>query len=103
MIDATPVVVQLLDDDATAAWDGFQFTGDRRITAAARTAAAVGTVVEILGRFPAVADSSDPLGATAALFAYRPGRTIILGAPDDVIDWLDERTGADEATQGGAA
>lgn len=38
----------------------------------------------------ATLNPSDPLGITAALFSARPGRTILLEAPEEVTTWIEK-------------
>lgn len=50
------------------------FTGDREIVEPAKEAASQHEIVPVFG-YEIAADSDDPVGALAALFASNPGRT----------------------------
>lgn len=87
--DTGPVVAVDVDG-LQAAWCGgyFTWTGDpraRQIVREAKLAAEIGQQVRI-GHVDVTADASTPLGALAALHAYRPGRTTVIEAPNEVYD-----------------
>lgn len=86
---ASPIVV--VDcDGRRAMWDGTDFWGDGLIVRYARLAATAGHRVDILGHVPVIAGDRDALGATAALCAYSPGRTVIVEHPESVGRVIDE-------------
>lgn len=86
----TGPVVAVDVDGLQAAWcDGhFTWTGDpraRKVVQEAKLAAEISQEVRI-GQVYVTADATTPLGALAALHAYRPGRTTVIEAPQDVYD-----------------
>ena len=78
-----PVVVVNVDG-AIATWVDGEFAGDARLVGAAQLAAIGRYEVEIAGhRYRA--NGHDPLGAVAALHAFKPWRTRIVEAPSEVL------------------
>lgn len=68
-----------------AAWCADQWAGDQEVIDAAKVAIRLRQPVEIgYKRFTASVDSLT--GIAAALFAYSPGRTLLVKAPDEVAD-----------------
>lgn len=84
-----PVVVVNVDG-AIATWVDGEFAGDSRLLGAANLAALGQYEVEIAGRRYR-ANSYDPLGAVAALHAFKPWRTRIVEAPSEVLELLAPR------------
>lgn len=80
-------LVSVSVDGKGAAWCDGQFSGDQEIIAEARLAISTGLEVEILGQ-PILAEGDTPTGITAALFAYSPGRTEVVEAPQEVMEVL---------------
>lgn len=70
------------------AWNGGVFDGPADMVHTARFAAHIGALVT-LGGATFAADDTTPLGALAAMCVSRPGRTVIVDAPDSVHDYLD--------------
>lgn len=81
-----PVVAVAVDGRGAAWCDGI-FTGDPEIVQAARDAAMFHTEIDVHGLL-IPAHNEDALGATAALFALSPGRTILTEATTPVRDLL---------------
>lgn len=83
VVDADGVIV-------TAA-NGHVGSDDREIVKTIKRHASLGTKVQLIAPFGshvrASLDSDDLIGITAALFSARPGRTNLLEAPPEVLDW----------------
>lgn len=78
-------------DGRTASWCDGYFAGDRQVVDPARAAAENHDVLVIAGAVTRC-DAETALGATAALHAFRPGRTRLLDhVPDEVAAWFTER------------
>lgn len=91
-----PVVAVAVDGRGAAWCDGI-FTGDPEIVTAARDAVMFGAEIDVHGlAIPAHAE--DALGATAALFAFAPGRTILTNATTDVRQLMDDLDDDDDPT-----
>lgn len=91
MTDTTPPkdFETIVDADGRTAWcteDGI-FGGDPEMAQAAGRAAAAEVVVEVFGH-DIETSLDDPIGRAGALFAANPGRTVIVDAPDEVLDFL---------------
>ncbi|BDZ52617.1 hypothetical protein GCM10025867_48580 (plasmid) [Frondihabitans sucicola] len=82
-------------DGRGAAWCDGIFSGDEEIVEMARNASIFSLEVDVMG-IPIQADSDSTTGALAALYAYSPGRTILIQAPDDIFDILDHQASLDE-------
>jgi len=79
-----------------AAWCDGVFSGDPEVVREAENAALLRAEIP-LGHLGMVeADRETPMGATAALHAYSPGRTVIVSAPDGVHDIFDESLAHDD-------
>lgn len=76
-------------DGRQAAWNGEEFVGDASVVEKAVKACQLGADIPVFGMFDMTPDANTPLGATAALFAYSPGRTHITLAPQEVIDYFN--------------
>lgn len=74
-------------DGRGAAWCDGQFSGDPEVVSMAKIALSTKLPVEVFGQ-ELLAEPDTPVGIAAALFAYSPGRTVIVEAPDEVIDTL---------------
>lgn len=72
----------------TATLDG-ALVGNLAVIDAAKEAFEDQTEVEVFGLFPVVAQTSTPLGLLAGLSAYRPGRVVVIQAPNELTDALD--------------
>lgn len=70
-------------DGAIATWIDGEFSGDPRIVTAAESAALGRYEIEIAGRVVR-ANGYEPAGAIAALHAFKPWRTRVIEAPEDV-------------------
>lgn len=84
-----PVVVVNVDG-AIATWADGEFGGDARLVGAAQMAAVGRYALEVAGR-KFRANGHDPLGAVVALHAFRPWRTRVIEAPEDVRAHLESR------------
>lgn len=82
-------------DGRGAAWCEGVFTGDSEVVEMARNASTFNTDIDVMG-IPIQADFESATGALAALYAYSPGRTILIQAPDDLFDILDHQASLDE-------
>lgn len=67
------------------AWCDGQFHGPKEALDDLTYAITTGWPVTVLGA-DLIPSADTPLGALAALFSRRPGRTVITEAPDDVLD-----------------
>lgn len=84
-------MVSVRSGGRTLAWCDGVLAGDAAMLAAARAAAAAGTVVELTQAGPAVvAGLTDPIGAAAALLAAAPGQVALVDAPAEVWRLVDE-------------
>lgn len=84
-----PLVVVNVDG-AIATWVDGEFSGDSRIVGAAESAAIGRYEVEVVGR-QLRANGHEPIGAVAALHAFRPWRTRVVEAPEEVLVQLSAR------------
>lgn len=87
--DTGPVVAVAYDGGRGAAWCNGVFAGDPEIIAAAERACTFEQTIDVI-RVPILANRDTPIGATAALFAFHPGRTALVECPREVSDLLDE-------------
>lgn len=86
-------------DGRGAAWCADQWSGDQDVIDAAKDAIALSMPVPI-GDLLFTADGDTPVGVTAALFAYSPGRTLLMRAPEAVLDAVGEAFPAGEPGEG---
>lgn len=87
------MIVAVNVDSRYAYWDSVTqaFAGHPQVVAAANRAANLGLPVPIYGLEFAVADRATPVGALAALSAFRPGRTLLVSEPNDELDEVLDR------------
>ncbi|BDZ52621.1 hypothetical protein GCM10025867_48620 (plasmid) [Frondihabitans sucicola] len=81
-------------DGKGAAWCDGEFSGDPEIIEYARRCILFNTEIDVMG-IPMVADNVDMFGALAALYAFSPGRTILIEAPERIRALLDEEDESD--------
>jgi len=89
-------IVAVSIDGRGAAWCDGHFSGDSEIVAFAKRAVRYRATTSILGT-RIMADDTSATGAYAALASYRPGRTIVAQAPDEVAATLGALSAAHNA------
>lgn len=78
-----PSVISVENDGLAAAWCDGHFRGDPEILKEARFNIELGYEYRIFNAWVKCSDSS-PVGIAAALCSYRPGRALIVQAPEEV-------------------
>lgn len=100
MTKKTDIIVVDADGELIVAANGQISSDNRQLVKRVQRAAETGRLVQLVSpvgsRVRASLDPTDLLGITAALFAARPGRTTILEAPPEVMDWVAEESAGNE-------
>lgn len=85
-------IVRVSTDRGEATWEDGAFTGHPIVVRNAAFAAQNHLTVPV-GHVDIVAGGYNALSAAAALFAHDPGRTNLIEAPEEVLEYIQSVTG----------
>lgn len=89
----TGPTVAVTSGSLKGAWNNGVFVGDPELVEWAKTRAEFHNTVRVFG-LDLECDADTPLGALAALSSWSPGRTIVIEAPNEIIDALASSRGS---------